>query len=111
MSGLEHRSVNPVREVADDPVAFGRLADQLFGREARPVLAQDNLVARVEQGICPAFRQGAGNEDARHLVGRVVDGAGTLDADCEAEAVDRSVVADRAQRVHLVWRDVHQIAL
>ena len=72
-------------------------ADELLGREGGAVLAQHDLMAGFEQRVCPALGQGAGDEDASHLVGRVVDGARTLDADGEAEAVDWSVVADRAQ--------------
>ena len=77
-----------------------------------PVLPQqDDLMAGVEQRVHPALGQRAGDENARHLVGRVVDGARTLHTDGEAEAVDRRVVADRTQRVHLVRRYVHQVAL
>src|SRR5215472_15677765 len=41
----------------------------------------------------------------------VVDRARALHTDREAEAVDRRVVAHRAQAVHLVGRDVHEVAL
>ena len=47
---------------------------------------------------------------ARSVLG-VVDRAGIGDADGEAEAVDRRVVADRAEAVHRVGRDVHEVAL
>ena len=85
---------------------------KLVRRHWGPVLPQQHdLMAGFEQGVRPAFRQGAGDEDAGHLVRRVVDGAGALDADGEAEAVDRGMVADRTKRVHLVRRDVHQVSL
>ena len=111
-SGLEHRRIDAIGEMADDAVALGGRPDQLVWRQRGSVLVQHHdLMAGLEQRICPAFGQGAGDEDAGHLVRRVVDGARALDPDGEAEAVDRGVVADRAQRVHLVRRDVHQIAL
>ena len=47
----------------------------------------------------------------RHSVLGVVDRARAFDADREAEAVDRRVVAHRPQAVHEVRRDVHEVAL
>src|SRR5262249_56445760 len=41
----------------------------------------------------------------------VVDRARALHTDREAEAVDRRGVAHRAQAVHLVGRDLHEVAL
>jgi hypothetical protein len=41
----------------------------------------------------------------------VVDRSRVGDADREAEAVDRRVVAHRSQAVHEVRRDVHEVAL
>ena len=87
---------------------------QLVGGERRVVVTLDDLVAGGDERVEPAVGQLAGDEDAGHVGG--VSGscsrfAGVRDADREAEAVDRRVVADRAEAVDEVRRDVHEVAL
>ena len=50
--------------MADDPVAFGGRGRQLLGRQGNAVLPQDDFMAGVDQRVCPALGQGAGDENA-----------------------------------------------
>ncbi len=83
----------------------------------RVVGALDHLVAVVDERVEAPLGEPAGHEDAgrhggsRHQWCGVVDRPGVLDADGEAEAVDGGVVAHGTEAVHLVRRDVHEVAL
>src|ERR1019366_5390418 len=97
VAGPEHVSINAVGEQADDAIASSRLRRQLLGREWDVVVGCDDLVTCISQRVGPARGQASGDEYTSHLVGGVVDLAGTLDADGKAEAMDRRVVTHRPQ--------------
>ena len=107
----QHAGVDAVGEHAHDAVDVTRVRTQLFRSERRVVgIGADELV-RGER-IQPAVGKPAGDQNPTHrLVLGVVDRARAFDADGEAEAVDRRVVAHRPEAVHRVRRDVHEVAL